>query len=203
MDRTLRDLVELEGEVPVWERVFTTSPLVLVGTREKNGEYDLAPKHMAMPVGWRDYFGFVCTPRHRTYHNVRRERSFTVSYPRPSQVLFASLAASPREDGGERKPLLDALPTFPSEKVEGLFLQDGYLFLECVLDRIIDDFGEDDALIVGRIVAARARPDYLRASDGDDGDLIHAAPLLAYLSPGRYAEIRKTFSFPFPANFMR
>ena len=58
---------------------------------------------MALPLGWQDYFGFVCTPRHRTYHNARRERSFTVTYLRPTQVLLASLAASPREDADRKR----------------------------------------------------------------------------------------------------
>jgi hypothetical protein len=67
-------VVSLDVTAPIWERCFTVAPLVLVGTREKDGSYDLAPKHMATPMGWQNYFGFVCTPRHRTYHNVRRER---------------------------------------------------------------------------------------------------------------------------------
>ncbi|NIP58001.1 MAG: flavin reductase, partial [Gemmatimonadetes bacterium] len=45
---------------PIWERVFTVAPLVVVGTREGEA-YDLAPKHMAMPMGWTGHFGFVCT----------------------------------------------------------------------------------------------------------------------------------------------
>ena len=31
----------------VWERVFTVAPLVIVGSKETDGTYDLAPKHMA------------------------------------------------------------------------------------------------------------------------------------------------------------
>src|SRR5919202_1049626 len=100
----LKDLVALREGLPVWDRVFTVSPLVVVGTKEEGGEYDLAPKHMAMPMGWENYFGFVCTPRHRTYHNARREGVFTVSYPRPAQVILASLAAAPRESGSLKKP---------------------------------------------------------------------------------------------------
>jgi hypothetical protein len=57
-------IVTFRGDSPIWERTFTVNPLLLVGTREKGGDYDLAPKHMAAPMGWRDYFGFVCTPRH-------------------------------------------------------------------------------------------------------------------------------------------
>src|ERR671938_222319 len=96
------NIVTLRGDLPVWERIFTVNPLVLAGTRERGGRYDLAPKHTAFPMGWENYFGFVCTPRHRTYHNARREGVFKVSYPRPTQVVLASLAASPRK-GDESK----------------------------------------------------------------------------------------------------
>lgn len=200
-DRARSKLVTLRRDLPVWDRVFTVNPLVLVGTRERGGGYDLAPKHMAFPMGWENYFGFVCTPHHATYHNARHEGAFTISYPRPTQVVLASLAASSREGDGT-KPALYALPTFPASEVDGIFIEDAYLYLECVLDRIVDDFGEN-SLIAGRVVAAHVREDYLRDTDRDDNDLIHESPLLAYLSPERYASIRDSNSFPFPANFMR
>jgi flavin reductase (DIM6/NTAB) family NADH-FMN oxidoreductase RutF len=200
-DHVRRDLVTLQSDRPIWDRIFTVNPLVVVGTKAEGGGYDLAPKHMAIPMGWENYFGFVCTPRHRTYHNARREGAFTVSYPRPTQVVLASLAASPRESDGS-KLAADALQTFPASEVDGIFLEDAYLFLECALDRIADDFGEN-SLIVGRIVAAHARENYLRASESDDQDLIHDSPLLTYLSPGRYASIGESYSFPFPVGFMR
>lgn len=194
-------LVTLRDDLPIWERVFTVNPLVLVATREEDGSYDVAPKHMALPMGWDNYFGFVCTPRHRTYENARREGAFTVSYPRPTQVVLASLAASPREDGGA-KYALSALPTIPAREVDGVLVKDSYLFLECALERIVDDFGEN-GLIVGRIVASHVHEDYLRASEKEDGDLIRTSPLLAYLSPGRYTEVSESNSFPFPKGFMR
>jgi flavin reductase (DIM6/NTAB) family NADH-FMN oxidoreductase RutF len=200
-ERARNSLVTLPLDAPIWERTFTVNPLVLIGSKEGNGNYNLAPKHMAMPMGWENYFGFVCTPRHRTYHNARREGVFTVSYPRPTQVVLASLAAAPRESDGS-KLAAHALPTFPATEVDGLFIEDAYLFLECALDRIADDFGEN-SLIVGRILAAHVREDYLRASERDDQDLIHGSPLVAYLSPGRYAPVGESYSFPFPAGFMR
>ena len=50
MGEHIRDnLVTLGQDWPVWDRVFTVNPLVLIGTRERDGEYDLAPKHMAFP----------------------------------------------------------------------------------------------------------------------------------------------------------
>ena len=193
--------VSLDPENSIWERFFTVHPLVIVGTREPDGSDDLAPKHLAMPMSWQNYFGFVCTPRHRTYQNIKREQQFTVTYARPSQTVLASLAASPRcEDGS--KPITEALPTFTAGRVEGSFLQDGYLFLECELDRFVDQLG-DNSLIIGRIVAARVAVDALRDSELDDQDLVKESPLLAYLYPGRFAEITTSNTLPFPAGFKR
>jgi flavin reductase (DIM6/NTAB) family NADH-FMN oxidoreductase RutF len=78
-------LVTLDTSEPIWDRFFSVSPLVLIGSREADGSFDLAPKHMVTPMGWANYFGFVCTPRHRTYSNIARTGAFTVSYPRPSR----------------------------------------------------------------------------------------------------------------------
>jgi flavin reductase (DIM6/NTAB) family NADH-FMN oxidoreductase RutF len=195
------ELVSLELNLPIWSRFFSVAPLIAVGTREADGNYDLAPKHMAMPLGWGNYFGFVCTPRHRTYQNIRREQAFTVSFPRPDRVILTSLAAAPRcED--DSKPTLAVLPTFPASVIDSIFLKDAYLFLECKLDRIVDGFGEN-SLIAGQIVAAYVQPQALRVSDGDDRDLLVQEPLLAYLPPGRYAKIEYSFSFPFHQGFQQ
>ncbi len=194
-------LVSLDLSLPIWSRFFTVAPLIVVGTKEADGNYDLAPKNMAMPLGWSNYFGFVCTPRHRTYQNIRREQAFTISFPRPDQVILTSLGAAPRcED--DSKPSLAVLPTFPASVIDSVFLKDAYLFLECKLDRIVDGFGEN-SLIAGQIVAAYVQPQALRVSDQDDRDLLLQAPLLAYLSPGRYAKIEQSFSFPFHRGFQQ
>lgn len=194
-------LVELDVRQPVWDRFFWVAPLVLVGTMEADGSHDLAPKHMAFPVGWENYFGFVCTPRHHTYGNIQRDGVFTVSYPRPTQLVLTSLAASPRCEA-ESKPSLSALPVFPASQVNGVLLKGGSAFLECELERIVDGFGVN-SLIVGRVVAARIAEDAERMDDGDDQALVHQSPLLAYLNPGRFATIDDSYSFPFPAGMKK
>ena len=194
-------LVSLDLDQPIWERFFTVAPLVVVGSRERNGTYDLAPKHMAMPLGWGNYFGFMCTPHHHTYSNIRRTKEFTVSFPRPSQVLATSLTATPRCDH-DHKLSLNALPTIRAKVVDGVFLQDAYLNLECKLIRIVDDFG-DNSLITGKIVAAYVDEVALRSSDRDDQDLLRQAPLLAYLPPGRFTTIDHSQAFPFHEGFQR
>ena len=194
-------IVTLDPDRPIWERFFTVAPLVVIGTREDDG-YDLAPKHMAMPIGWQNYFGFVCTPRHATYHNAKHAGAFTVSFPRPTQIVLASLAASPRCDKPGQKPILSALPTFPADVIDGVFLEDAYLFLECELDRVVDQLGQN-SLLIGRIVAAHVHEEALRVSEVDDQEVLRNAPLLAYLSPGRYTALKESYTFPFPANFQR
>ena len=196
-----RELVSLGDEHPVWQRFFQVSPLVVVGTREPDGTYDLAPKHLAMPLGWENWFGFVCTPAHATYGNAIREGAFTVSFPRPSQILLASLAAAPR-CADDRKPSLEAVPTFPARRVDGVLLEEAYVHLECETDRVIDGFG-DNSLITGRVVETLVTEDAIRRADKDDKQLIFHAPLLAYLPPGRYAEVSHTFAFPFHEGMTR
>lgn len=194
-------LVSLGAEHPIWNRFFHVAPLIVVGTREPDGGYDLAPKHMAAPMGWGNFFGFVCTPAHGTYGNAMREGAFTVSYPRPSQVLAASLAAAPRCEGDE-KPSLEALKTFPAHVVDGVLLEDAYLHLECETHQIVDGFDEN-SLITGRVVEAHVSAEAIRRSDVDDQDLLLRAPLLVYLAPGRYAEVSESFAFPFHAGWAR
>ena len=195
-DDRYADLETLDLEYPVWDRCFTVAPLVLVGTSDHEGTPDLAPKHMAFPLGWDNYFGFVCAPSHATFRNVERTRSFTVTYPRHTAVVATSLTAAPRCE--DTKPIVGMLDTFPATEVEGVFVRNGYLFLECALERIIEGFGRN-ALIAGRIVAAHVDPAALRSSDRDDAEILLEVPLLAYLDPGRFAVIDATHAFPFPA----
>jgi flavin reductase (DIM6/NTAB) family NADH-FMN oxidoreductase RutF len=193
------DLVPLPTGAPVWSSFFMVAPLVLVATKEDEGVYDVAPKHMAMPLGWENFFCFVCTPSHGTYGNAVRHGAFTVSFPQPSQIVETSIAASPRVEGGA-KPALDVLPTFPASSVDGVLVAGCAVYLECALDRVVDGFG-DASLIVGSVVTGQVHPAFLREPETDDGDRLREAPLLAYVSPGRFASVGDTFSFPYPVDF--
>ena len=116
--------------------------------------------------------------------------------------MFApSRACSPRcEDGS--KPITGELPTTPARSVQASLVSGGYAQLECVLDRIVGDLG-NNVLIIGRIQAARVDQGAMRLSDQDDQDLLYHAPLLAYLYPDRFAEISETNKLPFPSGFKR
>jgi flavin reductase (DIM6/NTAB) family NADH-FMN oxidoreductase RutF len=193
-------LVEISTATPIWERFFTVAPLVLVGTKEGDG-YDVAPKHLAMPLGWENFFGFVCSPQHGTYRNIEVHPEFTVSFPRADRILLASMAAGARLED-QSKPTLAAVPTFPAGTVDGVLIKGCVLYLECALERVIDGFGVN-SLVVGRVVAASAARDSLRGPDVDDADLLHEHGPLVYLAPGRFGIVRESYSFPFPVDFRR
>lgn len=194
------NLVKIDTGFPIWDQFFTVAPLVIIGTKEGD-KYDLAPKHMVTALGKGNYFGFVCTPRHSTYQNIKLNPFFTVSFPKPDQVVISSLASMPRcGENDSEKPIVNALPTFKSEYLDALFINEGYLFFECELHQIIDGFDEY-SLIAGKILNAYVDEAYLRSSDLDESDMINTYPILAYLANGRFSTIRESYSFPFPKDF--
>jgi flavin reductase (DIM6/NTAB) family NADH-FMN oxidoreductase RutF len=193
--------VSLPVDQPVWERFPLVAPLVLVATLEPDGSADVAPKHLAMPVSWQNWFGFVCHPDHGTYRNIIATEQFTVGYPSPRMMLQTSLAAAPRASDGS-KPTVEVLPLTPARVVEGVLVEGCRLHLECRLDRIVDDLG-GNVLVIGRVVAAHVEEHLLRSVDVDDHDLVHASPLVAYVHPGRVATVDETVSFPYHVGFRR
>lgn len=194
------DITDAQG---LWNRCFMVHSLVIIGSKEEDGAYNMAPKHMAMPLGFGPYFGFLGTERKKTYLNVQREKTFTVSYPKPDQVIISSLMASRREED-DSKPIIDKIPTVDAKKIEGKFLKDAYLQLECRLSQTIGQFDEWE-MMVGDVVAAYVHEEALR-TDGDDTDdakLIRKAPLLGYLHPDRFSVIEESNAFPLPKDFKR
>ncbi|MBT8236203.1 MAG: flavin reductase [Bacteroidia bacterium] len=198
----LDKLVSLDVSTPIWDQVFTIAPLVIVGTQEGES-FDLAPKHMAFPMGFDNYFGFVCTPAHQTYHNAKKFKAFSVSFPTPEQIISTSLSASRRLEGlSKSDSILNALGVASAIQIEAPVIRDAYLYLECSLHKIIDGFGTN-SLITGIIEAAYVDKNYHRASEVDEGQRIHDHPLLAYVANGRFAEVSETYNFPYPKDFSR
>jgi flavin reductase (DIM6/NTAB) family NADH-FMN oxidoreductase RutF len=195
------DLVTLQPDQPFFETLYTVAPLVIVGTRDPDGSGNLAPKHMATQLGWSDYFGFVCTPEHGTYRNVERDGVFTVSYPRPENLLAASLAAAPRNAEGA-KPALSGIETVDADAVDAPSVAGAYGVVECELDRVVDGFG-GAAFVAGEIVGKHVHTDAYRSDDAEPDALLERAPALAHLYPDRYAEVSETHAFPFPEGFRR
>ena len=194
------NLIKLSIETSIWDHMFTVAPLIVVGTKEGD-KYDLAPKHMATPIGHSNYFAFVCTPKHATYHNVRKTGVFSISFPIPDQIVMASLSASPRCNAANNdKPIVNALPTIKCQSIDGILFRDSYLFLECELIKIVDGF-DDYSIVTGKVIHAYVDKKYLKISDKDAQSQIYENPLLAYIANGRFAKIKETYNFPFPKGF--
>ena len=198
-----KDFISLNVKECIWEEFYTVAPLVVIGSKENDG-YDLSPKHMVTPIGFSNYLGFVCTPRHRTYHNIKKEKNFTVSFVKPSQVLLASLAAIPRceENRYSKEKIVRDIPTILTPKNDNIFIADSYVLLECTLYKIIDGF-DDYSIITGQIDAAFVHKDYKIFDEDPQPKNIYDDPLLAYIAQGRFATIKETFSFPYPKGFKR
>jgi len=196
------NFISLNVKDTIWDHFYTVAPLVVIGSKE-NDVYDLSPKHMVTPIGFSNYLGFVCTPRHVTYHNIKKEGKFTVSFVKPNQILLASLAAIPRcEDNHFSKEIVKKIPTIPTPDRENIFIADSYVLFECSLYKIIDGF-DDYSIITGLIDAAFVHKDYKIFSEVDQQKQIYENPLLAYIAQGRFASIKETFGFPFPKDFKR
>jgi flavin reductase (DIM6/NTAB) family NADH-FMN oxidoreductase RutF len=196
-------MIEIDTDQDVWSRLYTVYSLVVIGSKEEDDAYNFAPKHMAMPLGFSNHFGFMGTPRKSTYRNVQREKVFTVSYPRPDQLVVSSLAATQREDD-DSKPVIDQIPTVDAQVIDGKFLQDSYFQLECKLTECLGKFGEWE-IVAGEIIAARVHKDIARnqGKERKEGELIYNSPLLAYLHPNRFSVIKESNAFPFPKEFKR
>lgn len=194
------DLITLQPDQPFFETLYTAAPLVIVGTCEEDGSENLAPKHMAIPLGWSDQFGFVCTPEHGTYRNVERTGVFTVSYPRPESILDASLAATPRDSEGS-KPSLTNVETVDADTVDAPAVAGAYGVLECEFERIVAF--DDGELITGSVVEKHVHTDAYRGDDSEPETLLEQAPVLAHLYPDRFAAVSESQAFPFPEGFER
>jgi hypothetical protein len=196
------DVVELDTSASIWERSFTLFPLVVVGSLDREGALDLAPKHLAMPMSWQNDFGFVCTPRHRTYDNVRTTGVFTVTYVRPDQAVFASLAASPRDADGNKadhRPARDHAGEAHRRALPRRRLPVPRVRAAPHLRRLRQE-QPDHGPHRGRPGRGRRRAQRRRWTTRT---CCSRAPLLAYLYPGRFATVADSNQLPFPAGFSR
>lgn len=196
-------MIDIDVEKELWTACYTVHSLVIIGSKEESGAYNFAPKHMAMPLGFGPYFSFIGIREKSTYQNVKREGVFTVSFPNPNQLTLSSLMATQREEDTS-KAILDQIPTRPAQTIDGKFLRDSYFQLECDLHDIMGNF-DGWELIVGKVQSAYVSEEAIRRSpeEMDAGEMIYNSPLLAYLHPDRFSEIRKSNTFPFPKEFKR
>jgi flavin reductase (DIM6/NTAB) family NADH-FMN oxidoreductase RutF len=117
--------------------------------------------------------------------------------------METALSASPRIDCiSKSENILKALPLVKATIIDAPMIKGAYLYLECKLHKIIDDF-DDYSLITGTIVAAQVNKHHLRVSDKDERMQLKKYPLLAYIAQGRFARVEDTLNFPFPKDFKK
>jgi flavin reductase (DIM6/NTAB) family NADH-FMN oxidoreductase RutF len=162
----------------------------------RTARYDLAPKHMVTPMGWDNYFGFVCAPRHATYRNVLRTKdSFTVSYlgPEPARAREPDGGASLRR--GRKTVAPRPADRACRARVRAAPVRSVRAARVPPSIESSKRFGEN-GLIIGKIVAARVHRSAARAFELEDERLIEESPLLVYVAPGQYARVDESHSFP-------
>lgn len=198
---TPKTMDEVHVDDDLWDRVHLPSALTVVGTVDRNGSPNLATKHMAMPVSWGPWFGFVCDPSHQTWQNATATGSFTVSYLAPEQALTATMASAPRNQQDD-KPTLATIETRPASKLDGVYVDGCRMALECVLERVVDGLG-GNGLLIGKVVAAHVDAEALRSAETDDAESIYTSPLLVYVHPHRFGVLQHTDALPLHAGFRR
>lgn len=183
-------LLSLELKQPLWSRFFSIAPVVLVGTRNEDGSQDLFTTHCVLPLANPNRFAVLVPPSTPTARNAAREGAFAVSFPRPGQVVEASLAANVGPH-----PLGDQIPTFQAPAIDAPFLEGAYVHLECEVERTLEELAPD-VLVLGKVVGAYVDREFRRMAERDDHDLLVKNPLLAFAIPGRIAKVSDTDAFP-------
>lgn len=161
-----------------WKPLVTIKPLILVTTRSGKGVNNGAVKSLALQCSFEPYrYGFVCTPDHDTYKNIKETREFGINFPAPEfEKNIMSFGRDFPEDIDE---MMEAgIQVFYSEKGSVPLISDCYFSLECRLDQIID--WENSSLIIGRVYMGWANSDYIQKTDKEkleDGILSYLYPV--------------------------
>lgn len=93
-------------------------------------------------------------------------------------------------------------PTLETDGVDGVVLENAFLYVVCELHDRVDNL-EENSLLVGRVDAAPVQTDALGLSERENKAAIQNNPFLACLPPNRYATIDESNDVPFPAGFQK
>jgi len=196
--------VSFNSSKSVLAQFVSLSPITLVTTVCPKGTPDVAAKTQSLPVGREgNLFLFVCTPEHRTYHNVRATKEFVVNYPPQEIIEKIGLTASIFEDENIDKISRIGLTAIPSMKVKPPRIAECSVHLECKLVEIRDH--AEYGIIIGNVVAASGNEKAV-LMQGSATELVNRNlsrnPLLAYITPGQhFSTITECKKFPLPKKY--
>lgn len=140
-------------------------PPVLVSTG--GGEMHVAEGALAFG---QLYVGLVCSRSSPLLHDVREKGAFALT------VLPDQQNVDPEAAGRNAERL-------PAQRVDGMFVRGGTLFLECVLDRIVERLG-DTVLIVAGVVASWEEASVAQQRDAGECVPSHSGHSAHYVHAG-------------------
>jgi len=203
VNRTLNK-VSFDPSKSVLAQFVHLSPVTLITTICSKGIPDVAAKTQSIPVGREgNFFLFVCTPEHRTYHNVKATKEFVVNYPPQEIIEKIGLTASIFEDENIDKISRIGLTAIPSLRVKPPRIAECSIHLECKLVEIRDH--AQYGIIIGNVVAASGNEETV-LMQGSATELVNRNlsrnPLLAYITPGHlFSTITEGKKFPLPKKY--
>ena len=178
------DFVDIGLDPWQWRPAPLINQVVLVGTVEETGAFDLAPKtsaffaSTALPA-----VGFSCNTTHHTACNISRTGAFVVNVPEAShaaKIWDVFLRAS------QERLAAAGWHARAGDVVAGACWDEAVAQLECTHHATIEIAGEE-IVIIGRVVAARLRATLVTDVDGaGPAAAYRVLDPLFYLQPGLF-----------------
>lgn len=155
----------------LWDLYCLPQPVVLITTADLDGNVNCAPKNWVSCAGSHGFL-FVCSTEHDTYMNAQTTREFVVNVPGADLVPKLHALSRRGTASWENELTRAGLTALPSKEVTPPRIGECRAHLECRVDLIHPlNKTEDpktekagtDVLVVGRIVAASADAEVVRA----------------------------------------
>lgn len=152
------------------------SPVVLVTTVDRAGNVDCSPKNWCMPAGAYG-FAFVCSTDHDAFMNIQTTGEFVVNVPGVELVDRLHALARRGAASWENELARAGLTAVPSRVVRPPRVDECRVHLECRAELLheVSSARElksakvgTDVLIVGKVVAASADAEVVRAPSYED-----------------------------------
>lgn len=155
----------------LWDVYALPQPVVLITTVDLAGNVNIAPKNWVTCAGAR-HFAFVCSTEHDTYMNAQTTKQFVVNVPGAELVPKLHAIARRGTASWEDESTRAGLTAIPSKTVRPPRIAECRAHLECEVTLLHEtsthgDLGtktpQSDVLVLGRIVAASADEEIVRA----------------------------------------